>query len=106
MLDRWWPHVVAMSLVSPSTVISGADGVSLSAQIVSFDMPVAPTSAPLGTIGRFSGTWEHKKGDSGIQAWISVDFGSISGPHFGSVWRTLEQHASCLSCLFPGHVLG
>ena len=30
--------------------------------------------APLGTMGRSRGTWEHKKGDLGVQAWIFIDF--------------------------------
>ena len=78
MLDHWWPHVVAMSCVLQVTVISRADGVSFGSQIASVGMPVAPTLAPWGTIGLFRGTLEHKKGDVGIQAWISVDFGWIS----------------------------
>ena len=49
---------------------------------VSFGMPVAPTLAPWGTIERCRGTLVHKMGDVGIQAWISVDFGWVSGPHF------------------------
>ena len=38
------------------------------------------------------GTSEHKKGDVGIQAWSSIDFGWISGPHFSSYQPALEQH--------------
>ena len=40
------------------------------------------------------GTWEHKKGDLAVQAWISVEFESILGPHFESVLLTLGQHMS------------
>ena len=68
VLDRWLPHVGALSRVLQLTVISGTDGVSFSAQNVSFSMPVAPTLAPWGTIRQFRGTLEHKKGDGGIQA--------------------------------------
>ena len=37
---------------------------------------------------RSRGNLEHKKGDGRIQAWISVDFGWISGPHsrYESCW--------------------
>ena len=34
VLDRWWPHVVAMPCVLQLMVISGADGVSFGAQNV------------------------------------------------------------------------
>ena len=99
MLDRLWPNAVAMSCVLQLTVISGADVVSFGAQNVSCGMPVAPTLAPWGTIERSRDTWEHKKGDLGVQAWISVDLRWSSGPHFESFWLTLEQHVSFYACL-------
>ena len=40
----------------------------------------------------------------GFQAWISSDFGSISGPPFGSFWQTLEQQLCFLACVFAGDV--
>ena len=52
---------------------------------VSVGMLDAPTLAPWGTIGRSRGTWQHKKGYVGVQAWISVDFERISGYLFESV---------------------
>ena len=55
------------------TVIWGADLVSFGAQNVSFGMPFASTLAPCGIIERSRGTWEHKKGDFAVQAWITVD---------------------------------
>ena len=51
---------------------------------MSFGMPVASTLAPWGTIVRSRGTWEHEKGNLGVQAWIFVDFGSTSGLYFES----------------------
>ena len=62
-----------------------ADVVSFGAHIVSFGMPVASTLASL-TIERSRGTWEHKKGNIGVQASTSVDLGWISGPHFETVF--------------------
>ena len=61
------------------------------------------TLAPWGTTGRSRGTWEQKKGDLGIQAWILIDFGWISGSHFESFSVTLNQNRCFFSCLFPGH---
>ena len=97
MLVRWFLDAVAMSRVLQLTVISGADAVSFVAEIVLFGMPLAPTLVPWGTIARSWGTWEHKKGDDGIQAWVSVDFGFILGPHFKisyQFWQTAFCHAS------------
>ena len=45
VLDRWWPHVVAMSRVPG---ISGADGISLGAQNVLFGIPLRPLWHPGG----------------------------------------------------------
>ena len=49
--------------------------VSFGAQHVSFGTRVASNLMPWGAIGRFRGTWEHKKGDLGVQ----VEFLPISG---------------------------
>ena len=81
VLDRWWPDVVSLSRVLQLTVFSRADVVSFGARNVSSHMPAAPTLAPWWTIERTRGTWKHKKGDLGVRAWISFDFGWISGPH-------------------------
>ena len=84
-LDHWWPHVVATSRALHLSVLSGAGGVSCGAQNMSLSMSAAPSLAPW-AIGRFRDTMEHKKGNVGIQAWISVDVGWISGPRFESCW--------------------
>ena len=84
VLVRWCPDVVSMPRVLQFTVIWGADVVSFGSQNVSFGMLVVSTLAPCGIIERSSGTWECKNGDLGVQAWISVDFGRISGPQFKS----------------------
>ena len=82
-------------------MISGADVVG--AQSVSFVMLVAPTLPPCGIIERSWGTWDRKKGDLGVQAWISVDFGWIAGPHSESCSLMSEQHM-CLSWLVFGYL--
>ena len=53
------------------TVISGAGVVCFDAQELSFGMLAASALAPEGAIDRSRGTWEPKKGDLGVQAWIS-----------------------------------
>ena len=65
-------------------MVLGEDVVSFGAEHVSFGMLVASGSTPWGTIERSRLTSEHKKGALGVQAWISVDFGWISRPHFQS----------------------
>ena len=70
-------------------MILETDMVTFGAQNLSFGMPGASTLAPWGTMGRSRGTWEHKKGDLGVQAWIFIDFEWISGPHFASFSGTL-----------------
>ena len=84
MLVRWCLDVVSISRVLQFALIWGAAVVSFVAQNVPFGMPDASTFAPCGIIERSRGTWEHKKGDFAVQAWISVDFLGISGPHFDS----------------------
>ena len=104
VLVRWCLEAVSTSRVSEFMVIWGADVVSSGTENMSSGMPVAPTYAPWGTIGLFRGILEHKKGDVGIQAGISLDCAWVSGPHFESFWRALEQHMCFLSCVFTGYV--
>ena len=96
VLLRWCPDVVAMSRILQVTVISGASGVRFGAQNVVFGMLGSTTLAPWGTIERSRGTEEHKKGDVGIQAWISIEFGWISGPHVESRWPLFNK--MCIFC--------
>ena len=44
----------------------------------------------LGALGRSRSTWEHKKGDLGVQALIFIDFELISGAHFESFSGPLD----------------
>ena len=81
------------------TMISGADGVSFSVRNVLFGMPVALTFAPEPLQGL-----EHKIGDVGIQAWISIDYGRISAPHCESCRRTLGAQFVFLPCVFTSNV--
>ena len=64
-----------MSRVFQFAMILGADAVSFGAQDVSFGMLAASTLAPCGIIERSRGTSEHAKGDLGVSAEISVEFG-------------------------------
>ena len=56
-----------VSRVRQFTVIFGADVVSSSVPKVSFGILVAVNLTTWGTIERFRRTWEHKKGDHGLQ---------------------------------------
>ena len=50
-------------------------------------------------MGRSRATWEHKKGDLGIQAWIFMGFGRVSVHYFGSFSRTLDKNTClCYAC--------
>ena len=69
-------------------MIFGAAVFSFGAQNVSFSMLVASNLTPWGIIERFRGTWEHEKGDLGVQVWISVDFGGIWGSSFSANFGT------------------
>ena len=62
---------------------------------LSFGMPVASTLAAWTSMERSRGTWLHKKGDLGIQAWIWFDFGWFQGPHFENFSHTLDETYSC-----------
>ena len=77
----------------------GADVVKFGAQNVSFGMLVEPNLAPWGPSSDPGGLGSRRKATLGFQACISIDFGGISGPPFGCVWPTLEQHA-CLQVTF------
>ena len=66
--------------------------VTFGTQNLSFGMPGASTLALWGTMGRSRGTWEQKKGDLGVQAWIFIDFEWISGLHFENFSGTLEEN--------------
>ena len=69
---------VSITCVLLFMVSWGADVASFGSQNVPFAMPVASPLAPWGTIERSRGTWEHKKGDLGMDG---SDFVWISGPH-------------------------
>ena len=75
VLARWCLDAVSMSRVLQFTLLFSADVVSFGTWNVSFGMLVASTLASWGAIERSRGTLEHKKGDLGVLAWISVDFG-------------------------------
>ena len=66
--------------------------------------PAASTLASWGALGRSRSTWEHKRGDLGVQAWIFIDFGLISGVHFESFTVPLDQNnifvRACFQVIF------
>ena len=88
----------------PIHVELDADVVKLCTQNVSFGMLVAPNLAPWGPSSDAGGLGSTRKETLGVQAWISIDFGRISGPPFGRFWPTLAQQLSFLACVFTGHV--
>ena len=91
MLARWFLDVSFQVTFLQITMILETDTVTLGAEKLSFGMPGASILAPLGTMGRSRGTWEHKKGDLGVQAWVFIDFMSISGACFESFLGTLDE---------------
>ena len=91
-LARWFLDVGFQIIFFQITLILETDIGTFGAQNQSFGMPGASTLAPWGTMGRSRGTWEHKKGDLGVQAWIFIDFGLISGFHFESFSGPLDQN--------------
>ena len=93
-----------MSGVLQFTVIWGADVVSFGAQNVSFGMLVAPNLAPWGPSSDAGGLGSTRKEALGFQASISIDFGGISEPPFGSFWPTLEQQLCFYACVLAGQV--
>ena len=82
----------------------GADVVKFDAQNVLFSMLVASNLAPGGPSSDAGGLGSTRKETLGVQAWISIDFGRISGPPFGRFWPTLLQQLCFLACVFAGHV--
>ena len=91
VLARWFLDVGFQIIFFQITLILETDIVTFGAQNQSFGMPGASTLAPWGTMGRSRGTWGFRKGDFGVQAWIFIDFGLISGPHFESFSVTLDK---------------
>ena len=82
----------------------GADVVKFGAQNVSFSMLVASNLAPWGPSSDAGGLGSTRKEALGFQAWISIDFGRISGPPFGRFWPTLEHKLGFLAYVFAGNV--
>ena len=99
-----WLADVWMRSVFQFTVNWGADVVKFDAQNVSFSMLVASNLAPGGPLSDAGGLGSTRKETLGFQAWISIDFGGISGPPFGRFWQTLAQQLGFLACVFAGHV--
>ena len=82
----------------------GADVVKFDAQNVLFSMLVASNLAPGGPSSDAGGLGSTRKETLGIQAWISIDCGRISGPPFGRFWQTLHKNCvflhACLQVTF------
>ena len=90
-----------MSRVFEFAVNVDADSVQFGVQN---GMLVAPNLAPWGPSSDAGGLGSTRKETLGVQAWISIDFGRISGPPFGRFWPSLAQQLSFLACVFAGHV--
>ena len=86
------------------TLNVGADSVKFGAPNVSFGMLGAPNLALWGPSSDAGGHGSTQKETLGVQAWISIEFGRISGPPFGRFWPTLGQQLCFLACVFAGHV--
>ena len=71
VLARWFLDVSFQVTFLQITVILETDMVTFGSQNLSFGMPGASTLAPWGTMGRSRGTWGLKKGDLGVQAWMT-----------------------------------
>ena len=71
---------------------------------MSFGMLVAPNLAPWGLSSESGGLGSTRKETLEVQAWISIDFGRISGPPFGRFWPTLAQQLCFSACVFAGNV--
>ena len=82
----------------------GADVVKFDAQNVLFSMLVASNLAPGGPSSDAGGLGSTRKETLGFQAWISIDFGRISGPPFGRFWLTLKQKLGFLAYVFASNV--
>ena len=103
-MARWCLDAVSTSRVVEFAVNVGAGSVRLCAQNGSFGMLVAPNLAPWGPSRDAGGLGSTRKETLGVQAWISVDFGRISGPPFGRFWQTLAHKLCFLACVFAGRV--
>ena len=83
----------------------GADVVKFGVQNVLFSMLVASNLlAPWGPSSDAGELGSTRKEIFGVQAWISIDFGRISGSPFGCFWPALAQQLCFLACVFAGHV--
>ena len=82
----------------------GADSAKCGAQNVLFGMLVAPNLAPWGPSSDAGGLGSTRKETLGVQAWISIDFGRISGLPFERFWLALAQQLCFLACVFAGRV--
>ena len=82
----------------------GADSAKFGARNVSFGMLVAPNLAPWGPSSDAGGLGSTRKEALGFQAWISINFGGISGPPFGRFWPILEQKLRFLAYVLAGNV--
>ena len=82
-LVRGCPGAVSMSRVLQTTVILGAN-------VGSFGAHVASILESWGMIERSMFTWEHKKGDLGVQVWISNAFNDFGT----SFWKFLATFAA------------
>ena len=72
-----------MSRAFQFTVNWGADVVKFCAQNMPFSMLFVFNLAPWGPSSDARGLGSKQKEVSGLQAWISIDFGRISEPPFG-----------------------
>ena len=69
-----------------------------------FGMLVAPNLAPWGPSSDAGGLGSTRKEILGFQAWISIDFGGISGLPFERFWPTLEHKFGFFAYVFAGNV--
>ena len=100
VLVRWCPHSVSMAHFSQFAVIWDAHVVSFVVQNVSFGMLVASILAPRGTIDRFRGTWEHKKGDLEVPG---LDFCRFWGDFGTAIWDLFAKLAT--KTVFASHLV-
>ena len=74
----WFPdHIFQITLILETDIVI------FGAQNQSFGMPAASTLAPCGTMGRSRGTWGLKKGDVGVQAWMTESTPRVIGVAVG-----------------------
>jgi hypothetical protein len=82
-LARWFLDVGFQIIFFQITLILETDIGTFGAQNQSFGMPGASTLAPWGTMGRSRGTWGLKKGDLGVQAWMTESTPRVIGVAVG-----------------------